>query len=124
MWCSPSPDSARNSAIGLSVVERLDQLDVGVAAIEIGEPHVRALDLFAGDDGEAVPPAKALERGVGVAHRDRNVVEAADLTHESPLRISIFSAATASTAAVWRSCSVEHVEALERGPSARCVSRM
>ena len=40
------------------VVERLDQLDEDVAAIEVGQPHVRALDLLAADDLEPEPAAE------------------------------------------------------------------
>src|SRR5262245_46076279 len=84
-------------------VERLDELQAGVAAIQIGEAYMGLLDLFARQHGEAVG-GESLQGGVGIADRDRDVVETADRAHARPMKTSILAAATASTAAAWRSC--------------------
>jgi hypothetical protein len=57
-------------------IERLDELKIGVAAVQVREAHPAALDLFARDDGEAEPVAEVGKRALGTANDDGDVIEA------------------------------------------------
>ena len=59
-------------------VERLDQLQIGVAEIEVGQPHRHLGRLVHRHHREPEPVAEVQERGLGVGNRDGDMVEAAD----------------------------------------------
>ena len=60
------------------LVERLDQLQVGVPGVEIGEQQLQARQLLRCDHAQAEPVAEVAQRRLRVAHGDGNVIEPAD----------------------------------------------
>ncbi len=56
--------------------ERLDELEVGVAEVEVGEADRAAVDDFGSDDGEAKFVAPGLQRFLGGGNGNGEVIEA------------------------------------------------
>ena len=57
--------------------ERLDQLQVSIAQVQVRETNRAVIDLFGIEHGKAELVAPDLERGFGVGDNDGDVVEAA-----------------------------------------------
>ena len=76
-------------------IERLDELEVGVAGVEVGEPDVRRFDLLRRVNRQPEPLVVEAKRLLGVANEHRDVVDPTQNRHDS----------AASAAAARRACS-------------------
>ena len=78
MWCSPSPFSASHAASGWAGSSGSHELQVGVAEVEIGQPHRHLRRLVHGDHLQAEMVAEVAQRRLGVGDGHGHMVEPAD----------------------------------------------
>src|SRR5436190_1642062 len=86
-------------------VEWLNELQVGVAEVEIGQPHTEADGLVDDDDFQAEAVPEVAERDLGVGDNNGDVIEAPDHGAPTSRNAWSFEATTRSTAAIcasWR----------------------